>query len=81
MGYYFVYAISSLRKSFIYVGLTKNIEDRLHRHQNGHEKTTRPYKPFVLIFLTLVENRKQARQLEKFLKRGSGKEFLKEIGS
>jgi putative endonuclease len=47
---YYVYAISSLERNYIYVGLTYNIERRLSEHNTGKNKTTKAYSPFVLIY-------------------------------
>ena len=74
-----VYAIKSLSKNYIYVGLTSNLEERLRRHNQGYEKTTRAYKPFVLLYAEDCDDRIIARQREKYLKSGIGKEFLKSL--
>ena len=76
---YTVYAIKSISKNYIYVGLTNNLEKRLEYHNKGYEKTTNPYKPFKLIFTEEFENRSQARIREKYLKSGIGKDFLKTL--
>ena len=76
---YFVYAITSLTRKYIYVGLTSNIENRLHRHNSGYEKTTKPYAPFKLIYTEKCNNRKEARAREKYWKSGTGKEKLKKL--
>ncbi|MGQ9643826.1 MAG: GIY-YIG nuclease family protein [Ignavibacterium sp.] len=75
----YVYALKSKTRNYIYVGMTANIKDRMHRHNSGYEKTTRSYRPFELIYLEAFDNRKQAREKEKYLKSGSGKEYLKKI--
>ncbi|MFY9457414.1 MAG: GIY-YIG nuclease family protein [Candidatus Spechtbacterales bacterium] len=77
----FVYAIKSLTKNYIYVGLTNNTERRINQHQKGKEKTTRPYRPFMLILIEEYPSRIKARKREKYLKSGVGKEFLKSIKS
>ncbi|MEW6703010.1 MAG: GIY-YIG nuclease family protein [Bacteroidota bacterium] len=74
-----VYAIKSIEKNYIYVGLTSNLEERLKRHNKGHERTTKPYRPYKLIYSEILENRITARLREKYLKSGSGKEFLKNL--
>jgi putative endonuclease len=74
---WYVYAIRSLVRSYIYVGLTSNIEDRVARHNGGRERTTRAYRPFELLWIEEFETRVDARKQEKYLKSGSGKEFLK----
>ncbi|WP_339875380.1 GIY-YIG nuclease family protein [uncultured Algoriphagus sp.] len=71
-----VYAISSISRNYIYVGLTSNLENRLQRHNSGYERTTRPYSPFILIYQKEFSTRPQAREHEKFLKTSSGKRFL-----
>ena len=76
---YFVYAISSLQHRYIYTGLTKNLKNRIYRHNAGHEKTTRFYTPFQLIYIEEVDNLALAREREKYFKSGIGKEFLKKI--
>ncbi len=76
---YFVYAISSLYRNYIYVGLTSNITNRFHRHNSGYEKTTKPYAPFELIYTERCKDRKEAREREKYWKSGIGKEKLKQM--
>ena len=76
---YFVYAIKSLVRNYIYVGLTNNLERRISDHNRGGNKTTKPYLPFVMIYSEKFETRSEARIKEKYLKSGIGKEFLKRI--
>ena len=76
---FIVYAIKSKVKNYIYVGLTKNLVDRLRRHNAGYEKTTRSYKPFDLIYTEECSDRIVAREKEKYFKSGIGKEFLKTL--
>jgi putative endonuclease len=79
MDDYFVYAIKSLSKNYIYVGLTNNLERRIQEHNSGKSKSTKSYTPFRLIYCEKVGIRIEARKREKYLKSGSGKEFLKKI--
>ncbi|MBK9530803.1 MAG: GIY-YIG nuclease family protein [Chitinophagaceae bacterium] len=74
-----VYALKSINRNYIYVGLTNNILRRFNEHQKGQNKTTSPYKPFILIFHEDFITRIEARKREIYLKSGSGKEFLKKI--
>ena len=74
-----VYALSSLNKNYIYVGQTNSLSRRFNQHNLGLEKTTRFYKPFRIIYSEEFLNRLQAREKEKYLKSGVGKEFLKSI--
>ena len=76
---FFVYALKSKSRNYIYVGLTANLEQRLEYHNKGKNKTTRPYRPFELIYSEPCKDRIEARKEEKYLKSGVGKEFLKKI--
>ena len=74
-----VYAIKSLTKNYIYVGLTNNLDRRLNEHNIGSNRTTKPYRPFVLIYTETFNSRTEARLKEKYFKSGVGKEFLRKL--
>jgi putative endonuclease len=76
---YYVYAISSLNHNYIYVGLTKDIHNRIKRHNDGRERTTRFYRPYELIFSEICDTRIEARKREKYWKSGVGKEKLRAL--
>jgi putative endonuclease len=66
-------------RDYIYVGITNNINRRLAEHNNGENRSTKAYKPFVVIFKESFNSRIEARAREKYLKSGIGKEFLKAL--
>ena len=74
---YYVYAISSVFHRYIYIGISDNLTRRINQHQLGYNRTTKPYRPFKLIYSEEVKDRKQARIREKFLKTSSGRARLK----
>ena len=76
---FYVYAISSNSRKYIYVGITNNLDRRIDEHNKGYNKTTRAYSPFKLILVEEFATRSAAREREKYLKSGSGKEFLKKM--
>jgi len=63
-----IYAIKSNIKNYIYVGMTNNLEKRIKEHNNGYEKTTKPYAPFTLIYTEELITRPEARIREKYFK-------------
>ncbi len=73
---YYVYAIKSLIRIYIYVGLTEMVERRVGQHNKGENRSTKAYKPFKLIYTETFETRVEAREKEKYLKSGIGKNFL-----
>ena len=77
---FYIYAISSLARNYIYVGMTKDLESRISRHNQGREKTTRAYRPFELIFSESLDvERSEARKRELYWKSGIGKVKLRQI--
>ena len=72
-----VYVIQSQLRNYIYVGLTNNLRRRLEEHNQGSNKTTKPYKPFILLYAEKFKTRSEARIKEKYLKSGIGKEWIK----
>ena len=76
---YFVYVLKSLERNYLYVGLTDNVERRFGEHQSGKNKTTKPYRPFKLLLVEQYNTRSVAREREKYLKSGVGKEYLKQL--
>ena len=74
-----VYAIKSIVRNYIYVGMTNDTQRRLDEHNNGENKSPKAYKPFTLIFTETFPDRNSARVKEKYLKSGIGKEFLKNL--
>jgi putative endonuclease len=76
-----VYAISSLTRDYIYVGLAFDPAVRIDQHQRGSERTTKPYRPIETLVVETHANRTLARSREKYLKSGAGKEFLKELSA
>jgi putative endonuclease len=76
---YFIYAIKSSFDGRIYVGFTSDLVNRLKEHNKGKTRSTKGFRPWSLIYKEAAETREEARNREKYLKSGSGKEFLKKI--
>ncbi len=73
----FVYVISSKARNYTYTGITENVERRLFQHNSGQNKTTKPYIPFEIVLIEEYPDRSTARNREKYLKSGIGREFIK----
>jgi putative endonuclease len=76
---FYCYVIKSIISNRYYKGLTCNLELRISQHNAGRVRSTRNYAPFKLVFVELAKDRISARQIEKFLKSGFGREFIREI--
>jgi putative endonuclease len=70
--------ILKMRNNQIYIGLAKDLRERLERHKNGEVFTTSKYLPVKLVYFECYLSEKDAVQREKMLKRyGSGLVHLK----
>ncbi|HEY9490038.1 MAG TPA: GIY-YIG nuclease family protein [Chryseosolibacter sp.] len=58
---FYVYALRSLSRNYIYVGLSDNLEKRVYQHNRGLNRTTKPYAPFTLIWSGTFPTRMEAR--------------------
>ena len=74
---FYVYALRSLKNKRLYIGCTNNIKRRLQEHNDGRSKYTSLTRPFELIYYEMLDNLKSARNREKMLKGGKGREWLK----
>ncbi|MCR9253952.1 MAG: GIY-YIG nuclease family protein [bacterium] len=74
-----IYAIQSKVDNRIYVGFTKDLNRRLKEHYQGKTKSTKGFRPWILIYQEKAPDRASARKREKYLKSGIGKEFLKSL--
>jgi putative endonuclease len=74
---FFVYVLKSEVDGRYYKGLTKNLEKRLKEHNSGHTKSTKAFRPWKMIFSKEFEERIEARKFEKYLKSGTGRDYIK----
>ena len=74
-----VYALASIDHKYRYIGMTNNLSRRIKEHSKGYESTTKPYRPFKLVYTKSFTTRLLARNHEKWLKSGVGREFLDEL--
>ncbi len=79
MSCYYTYALVSLNDGNLYIGITSDPERRLIEHNKGQVRSTKSRRPFKLFYIEKLSSRIEARNREKFLKSGCGREFLKYI--
>ena len=76
---YTVYILFSESHNRHYIGQTMDLNSRIQRHNAGHEKATAPYRPWVILWTTVKDNRAEAMTLEKKLKNLSTKRLIQFI--
>jgi len=74
---YFTYVLYSDTRKRLYIGQTNNIEKRIKEHNSGKVDSTRPYRPYRLIYLEEFNSRKESLIREKELKFSHSRRKLK----
>lgn len=78
---YSVYIIQSLKNGWLYIGMTtKDPRIRLNEHNSGKNKYTKLHSPYKLVYYEInYFCSKCAREREKFLKSGIGRQMIRKI--
>jgi predicted GIY-YIG superfamily endonuclease len=69
--------IAAFTVSRFYVGLTLDPERRLKEHNWGESRHTNRFRPWQSVVTFWFAEDKTARMFERYLKSGSGREFVK----
>jgi len=72
-----VYVLQGKNKR--YIGITNNLARRLAEHRSGHTKGSQVVGKFKLLHTEEFLDHIAAREREKFLKSGKGREFLNRL--
>jgi len=65
---YYVYILQSLKDGTYYIGSTRNLEERLERHNQGRSKYTKAKRPWKLVYHEEYPNRSKAVRRENAIK-------------
>ena len=65
---YNVYIIESQVNRRYYIGQTRDVEERIERHNKGHNLSTKAYRPWKLRWWKEYETRPEAIKIEKRIK-------------
>lgn len=76
MKFYYVYILHNSIKKFIYIGYSEDLKIRVGSHNNGENKSTKPYIPLELIHYEAYVNMKDAKRREIYLKSNKGRTTL-----
>ncbi|OHA92379.1 MAG: hypothetical protein A3J09_00030 [Candidatus Zambryskibacteria bacterium RIFCSPLOWO2_02_FULL_51_21] len=75
----YVYTLESQQAKNLYIGFSGDLRKRLNYHNNGLNKSTKPYRPWKLIFYEAYLNEADAKRREKYLKSSQGSRLLKRM--
>ena len=74
---YYIYILNSKKDGNNYIGLTKNLEERLKRHSEGKVILTANRRPLELVYYEVSFNMDDALHREKYLKTTYGRRYIK----
>ncbi|MGA2669173.1 MAG: GIY-YIG nuclease family protein [Ignavibacteria bacterium] len=75
--WWYVYILRSKKNDRIYIGSTNNLKRRIREHNQGLNKSTKPFIPWVIEASIAVKEERKARELEEYFKTGSGSSILR----
>ena len=73
------YILRSDKNGKYYVGQTEDLESRLKEHNNGEEKSTKPWRPWKLMYEKLFATRSEAVQWERMVKGRKSRAFKEQL--
>jgi len=77
---HYVYILYSASYDKYYVGETKDVKKRLLQHNDPMQTHyTSKYQPWAVCMSIEIENRKEARKLERFIKNQKSRKFIEKL--
>jgi putative endonuclease len=73
---YYTYILYSESADRYYVGSTGNLEKRLEKHNFGNTVSTRPYRPWKLVYFEEYETKSAALRRESEIKMKKSRKYL-----
>ncbi|OGZ08475.1 MAG: hypothetical protein A3C13_00895 [Candidatus Lloydbacteria bacterium RIFCSPHIGHO2_02_FULL_50_11] len=71
------YLLQSTKNGKMYVGYTTDLKKRLQEHNHGLNFSTKPHRPWKIIYDESCCNREDARRREIYLKTTQGRGMIK----
>ncbi|MCU0667206.1 MAG: GIY-YIG nuclease family protein [Patescibacteria group bacterium] len=73
---FYVYILQSTLSQRLYVGKTTNLKVRITEHNAGQNASTKPYRPWEIIFYEAYVKKSDADRREKYLKTTQGHQAI-----
>ena len=69
---HFVYILKSQKVKRFYIGCTTNLKVRLKEHNAGITKSTKPFRPWEIVYFEMFMDKNEAFRREWHLKHPAG---------
>ena len=76
---YYVYIIQSQTDESYYIGTSRDLTERIERHNQGRSKYTKSKRPWNLVYFEEHADRSDAMKREYAIKRRKSKEYLAKL--
>jgi putative endonuclease len=73
---FYVYVLLSLKNNRFYVGRTNDLKKRIQEHNQGLNSSTKPYRPWKLIYYEASLEQTDSIRRERYLKTTQGHRLL-----
>ena len=74
---FYNYILQSIKNNNLYIGYTNDLKRRLKEHNQGLNVSTKPYKPWKIIYYEACLSEKDAKRREGYLKTTQGQRLIK----
>ncbi|MDH5669759.1 MAG: GIY-YIG nuclease family protein [Nitrospira sp.] len=76
---YHLYILLNKAGTRTYTGVSDDVDRRLKEHNDGNVPSSRPYRPYRVIYTQTFTTLREARQKERYYKSTTGRRRIKEI--
>ena len=76
---YFTYILYSNTKNRYYTGSTSDIDKRLERHNNGATPSTKPGRPWKVVYSETYSSKTEAIKRENHLKKMKSRLYIEDL--
>ena len=76
---HFVYILQSLLNGRYYIGSCADINQRLAKHNAGATTSTRPYRPWTVVYEESFSDKSQALKREKYIKQMKSRKYIVDL--
>ena len=76
---YYLYIIQSQTDESYYIGTSRDLTERIERHNQGRSKYTKSKRPWNLVYFEEHPDRSDAMKREYAIKRRKSKEYLAKL--
>lgn len=75
--FFYTYILRSKKYRELYIGYTNDLRKRLEKHNQGLVNSTKPYKPWQVVYYEACLDIEDAKRRERYFKTSQGRRLLR----